>query len=249
MGAETRTRKEIAEEFRQKYDPNTGKGRIRKGMLPNDDPDEIIPKHGPRGKSQHNIPLSDRLSHGSLLSHELIGRIATQTRRDNWNDKIGTHLIYHQTIPLVIVDTNVIARAIATKPQADCRKVVDACITGKTVPCVTEPIVFEYLEVVGRGILDDGFRFDRESSQLLDEFLTHCLALTGEPAALPFQVTKDRSDKKFVVAKAIAEENTGRLCCIVSRDGDLLGIGDPWETLIFHPSGFLRSMAAGLLAF
>ncbi|KKS32724.1 MAG: hypothetical protein UU93_C0005G0032 [Candidatus Amesbacteria bacterium GW2011_GWA2_42_12] len=221
--------------------------KVRKSL--GDNPDKDIPSHGPKAKTQHKIPLSNRLLHTSTLSSDLICRMTTQSHRDNWNAKIGSQLIYSRLTPLVVVDTNVFVRAAATKPQADCRRVIDVCIAGEIVPCVTEPIVFEYLEVIGRGILEDGLRFDQESDGLLNKFLTHCLALTGEPAALPFRIPRDRSDEKFVVAKTIAEENTGRQCYIVSRDSDLLGIDNAREALIFHPTGFLELLATGLLAF
>ncbi len=243
MNAETR--KAAAREWNKAH-KNLRAEKVRKSL--GDNPDEAIPQHGPKAKTQHRIPLSKRLLSASELSGGLIGRMATQSHRDNWNDGIGSHLIYSQTTLLAIIDTNVLARAGATKPQDNCRGVIDACIAGKVMPCVTEPIVYEYLEVFGRRVLEDGLRFDEGSSRLLNVFLTHCLALTGEPVALPFRVPRDRSDEKFVVAKAIAEENTGRPCYIVSRDGDLLSIGDTSETLIYHPTGFLELLATGLLA-
>lgn len=209
-----------------------------------DDPDGIFPRRGTKGKPVHRRLLADYIPRSTTLSRGIVGRIEAQTRKDG-NGGIDPDRIKY---PLVVVDTGVVARGVATKPQTDCWEVIEACLAEKYTPCVTKPIVREYWLIIRRETLDGGIYFDQNSNQLLKKFLTHCLVLVGNPTILPLQVSTDRSDQKFVITQALAQEIINLPCYLVSLDKDLLKIGPAQETNILHPATFLSSLTAGLLA-
>lgn len=217
----------------------------RKGPPRNDNPDEIIPEHGPRGKTVH--PRSLPVNSSTDLSRALTKLIEMPLHEDDWRDGIGTNLAKVFSVPPLVVDTSVLVRAIGSKTFPECKRVVDLCIDGKIIPCVTEPIVQEYRWVIGRGYIEDGVRFDEKGNERFNLFLARCLILTGYPTNVPDQIEEDNSDYKFLVAQALAFEYTGRQCSIVSRDGHLLDLPNALEENIVRADYFLSLLNSGLL--
>ncbi len=165
-----------------------------------------------------------------------------------WQMRIGTDRVEDYPVPLLVVDTGIIVRAIGTSPYPECKRVVDLCIDGKITPCITEPIIHEYELIINRKAVEEGVIFNQESHDLLAKFLARCLILTGYPINVPVQIEKDSSDYKFLIAQALAFEGTGRKCSIVSRDGHLLDLPHALEENIVRADYFLYLFTNGLLA-
>lgn len=240
--AEISAKKKKAREFQEQFPPGSGKQREWVGV--NDSVEKKIPHHPPRNKQIHIRPIRDNLKYSSGLTRNLVSDIYRMNVLDNWTNGVGTKPAEDSSAPLVVVDTSVITRAIGTNQQEDCRKIVDLATEGKIRPCVTYPLVKEYRVVIGRGQLPDGVRFDEGSRQLLDEFLARCLPLSGRPETYPAKIEEDPSDGILLIAQAMAQEQEGKLCNIVSRDKHITDLPKARESNILPPVIFLARLAA-----
>lgn len=236
-------RKEIARKFQREH---VGSGKRSKAWAFYDDDQETeITRHDHRGiKTIHLKPVQEEIKSSTTFARRLVDDAEKEFSFDNRINGVGTRPAENPSAPLVVVDTSVITRAIGTNQQEDCRKIVDLATDGKIIPCVTPPLVNEYLVVVGRGELSDNVRFDGKSRQLLEEFLTRCLPLSGRPATFPATIKEDPSDDILLIAQAIAQEQRGKPCAIVSRDKHILSLHNARKSDILHPVIFLARLAA-----
>lgn len=239
MGAETR--KAAARQWNENH-KNLKAKKVRKSL--GDNPDEDIPKHGPRANTSHRLAIDARLSYSRALAKTW----AEAAHQDDWLVGIGTTISRDKSLIPIVVDTDVIVRAIGSIKQSDCQQIVNLCITGDIKPCVTKPMVIEYRRVVGRRVLKDGSHFDENSDRMLAELLARCLIFIGQPQRSPLPVSADWADRKFLVAQALVLESE-EPCYVVTRDGHLLNLPYAYETNIMHPAKFLELMIThGLLA-
>lgn len=235
-------KKKKAREFQGKFPPCSGKKR--EWARVNDAVEEKIPHHPPRNKPSHIRSIRDNLKYSSALTRNLVSDIDKMYFFDNWREGVGTKPVKDPLAPLVVVDTSIITRAIGTKQLAECRKIVDLAVEGKIKPCVIYPLVKEYRVVIGRGQLPDDVRFDGESRQLLDEFLTRCLPLSGRPETFPPTIKEDSSDDILLIAQALVQEQSGKPCAIISRDKHVLDLPNARQSDILHPTIYLARLAA-----
>lgn len=242
--AEISAKKEKARDWQKQFLPGSGKKREWAGV--NDSVEERIPHHPHRNKPSHIRPISDKLKYSSALSQILVSDISRMDFFDNWTNSVGTKPVEDSLAPLAVIDTSVITRAIGTNQLAECRRIVDLAVEGKIKPCVIYPLVKEYRVVIGRGQLPDGVRFDERSRQLLDEFLARCLPLSGRPETFPAKIEEDPSDGILLIAQAMAQEQKGKPCDIVSRDKHIIELAKARESNILPPVIFLARLAAAL---
>lgn len=240
--AEISAKKKKAREFQEQFLPGSGKKREWEGV--NDVVEQKIPHRPPRNKPGHIKSIRDNLKYSSDLARNLVSDIQRMTVFDNWTNGIGTKPVENPSAPLVVVDTSIITRAIGTNQQDDCRKIIDLAIEGKIRACVIYPLAKEYNVVINRGQLPDEVRFDGESRQLLDEFLTRCLPLSGRPEIFPPTIKEDSSDDILLIAQALAQEQSGKPCAIVSRDRHITDLAKARESDILPPVIFLARLAA-----
>ena len=240
--AEISAKKKKAREFQEQFPPGSGKKREWAGV--NDSVEKRIPHHPPRNKSSHIRPIRDNLKYSSALSQILVSDINRMDFFDNWEDGVGTKPVEDLLAPLAVVDTSIITRAIGTNQQNDCRRIIDLAIEGKIRSCVIYPLAKEYHVVINRGELPDNVRFDGKSRELLDNFLTRCLPLSGRLETLPPTIQEDSSDDILLIAQALAQEQSGKPCAIISRDKHVLDLPNARKSNILHPTIFLARLAA-----
>jgi len=237
-------RKEAAQKFQGRFPSGSGKKREWAGA--NDVVEQIIPHRGPRSKKTvHPDFKREEVRHSAILAHQLTNDIEKDLAFRDWRNSIGTIQAENSLAPYVVIDTSVMTRAIGTKQFKDCRRMIDLVMDGKIRPCVTRSLVKEYRGVIGRGQLSDDVRFDDQSYQLLDEFLAHSLALSGRPQILPATIEADPTDDILLIAQALAQEQKGKPCVIVSRDNHLLDLPNVLELDIMYPTKYLNQLAAG----
>src|SRR3990167_3547677 len=106
-------RKETARQFLKEH---TGFGqRIKRRAFYDDDQDEIIPRHGRRGKKTVHIELrQEKLKHSTTFTRHLVDDAEKEFSFGNWRNGVGTRSVGNPLVPLVVVDTSVIVRAIGT---------------------------------------------------------------------------------------------------------------------------------------
>jgi hypothetical protein len=240
--AEISAKKKRARKFQEQFPPGSGKKREWAGV--NDVVEKRIFHHPPRNKPVHIRSIHDNLKQSSALTRNLVLDIKRMDFFDNWTDGVGTKPVENPSAPLVIVDTSIITRAIGTNQLEDCRRIVDLATDGKIKPCVIYPLVKEYRVVIGRGKLPDNVRFDDKSLQSLSEFLARCLPLFGRPETFPPKVQDDSSDDILLIAQALAKEQRGRPCAVISRDKHVLDLPNARKSDILHPTILLARLAA-----
>ena len=241
--AEISVKKEKARNFQKQYLPGSAKRREWAGV--NDAVEKRIPHPSPRGnKSSHHRLARDLLKYSLAFASHLVHDTERELAFDNWTSGVGIRPVENHSAPLAVVDTSIITRAIGTNQQEDCRKIVDLATNGKIRPCVIYPLVKEYRIVIGRGNLPDGIRFDEHSRQMLDEFLSRCLPLSGQPETFPAKIEEDPSDGILLIAQALAQEQRGMPCAVISHDRHVLDLPNARKSDILPPVIFLARLAA-----
>lgn len=242
-----RTPTERKETARQFLKDHAGSGQKPLAWKFRDDiQDEIIPANPPGNKGVKRFPLRKQLlKHSVAFSRHLVAEARKDFPDLSWLEGVGRQPVVGRNTQLAVVDTNILTRGIGSNSLKYCSEIVRIVIHEDEIrPCVIEPLVKEYRNVIGRGRLSDGVQFDEQSRQLLDEFLARCLVLSGRPENLPATIKEDPSDDILLIAQALAREQQGKDCAIVTCDHHLLDLSYAPELDIMHPAIYLARLAA-----
>lgn len=147
-------RKAAAREFHNNLPPKRS-AMSRLFACPNDDPDEKIPKHGPRGSGRVSLldkPVSKMAKTSSIYSRILVKDAEAGQFLEESVGLIGKKIIAEENAQPVIFDTNVVVAGFL-QPDIYCKskRLMDLAMTaGRIAPQVTLPIVDEYKNILRR---------------------------------------------------------------------------------------------------
>lgn len=208
--------------------------------------DEIIPVNAPRNRGVKRFPLRQQLlKHSVAFSRHLVVEAKKDLPDLSWLEGVGSQPVVGRNAQLVVVDTNILTRGIGSNSLGYCSEIVRIVIHGDKIrPCVTKPLVKEYRNVIGRRRLPNGVEFNEKSDQTLTEFLARCSFLSGPLPKLNISVEDDPSDDILLITQALAREQQGKDCAIVTCDHHLLDLSDAPELDIMHPAIYLARLAA-----
>ena len=119
-----------------------------------------------------------------------------------------------ETVPRVVLDTNVLVAA-AYNPGSASRRVVEACLAGELTAVLSPALRREYDFILGRAVRGQPYR--ERLQQLLDR------ADVVEPGATPRVVPDDPDDDKVVAAAlaagAVLVTNDVHLLAVAGHEG------------------------------
>lgn len=130
----------------------------------------------------------------------------------------------------IVIDTNIIASSIyfGGKPLI----LVDLLVNDKVEACVSESIMFEYHDIVGRMQK----KYQRlADARNIDEILSHCKVVSPKKH---FQICRDSNDNKFIDCAV-----EGKCIYIVSGDKDLLTLENVLDVQIVTVAEFFEQNA------
>ena len=130
----------------------------------------------------------------------------------------------------VVLDTNVLIAAAWNKGSAS-RKIVEACLDGKTMRAVSSPALRrEYEFIVKRAARKSKYR------KFLQRLIETAEVVECDAREMGIEVPADPDDAK-VLATAVA----GRVDALIGNDHHLLDLAEESSVPILRPGEFLRS--------
>ena len=129
----------------------------------------------------------------------------------------------------MVLDTNVLIAAAWSKGSAS-RRIVDACLEGKTLRAVSSPALRrEYDFIINRAARKSKYR------KFLQRFVETAEVVECDARAMGIEVPADPEDAK-VLATAVA----GKVDALIGNDHHLLDLAAKSRVPILRPSEFLR---------
>lgn len=129
----------------------------------------------------------------------------------------------------VVLDTNVLIAAAWSKGSAS-RRIVNACLEGKTLRAVSSPALRrEYDFIINRAARKSKYR------KFLQRFVETAEVVECDARAMGIEVPADPEDAK-VLATAVA----GKVDALIGNDHHLLDLAAKSRVPILRPSEFLR---------
>ena len=129
----------------------------------------------------------------------------------------------------MVLDTNVLIAAAWNKGSAS-RRIVDACLKGKTLRAVSSPALRrEYDFIINRAARKSKYR------KSLQRLIDSAEVVECDACKMGIEVPADPDDAK-VLATAVA----GRVDALIGNDHHLLDLAGESSVPILRPSEFLR---------
>lgn len=237
----------IAREFQNKH-ANTGQ-KTKAWAFYDDNPDEIMPRHGPRGRGRIPAPsraVSLNIRASSVLSAHLAINASAALFWGRAEKIVGNDITVNPAALPVVLDTSVVVEGLFPSPNngwASKRLMELVLEAGEVAPGVTWAIIDEYQSVLRK--------FGDNNLNQLCRLLSRSALIPILPAIEVPQVETDPSDTPFVEALVLTmcgAENQRPPSRLVTRDHHLLDMvkaPDSAELLsgrIITPSHFLREL-------